>query len=122
MFDQRQIPALIARQFPQIQQDLCLAGAHAPLEAFKSIQVLTDFTKRMALEHDFKMVGKSMTLMGKIYEKGNSVVRNAVENIFIYSFSTLMCNCNIVEWRMVQSCMPSALYSVFIDQVLRSKC
>ena len=63
-----------------------------------------------------------MTLMGKLYEKGDSLVRNAVENIFIYSFSTLMCNCNIVEWRMVQSFMPSDLYAIFIEQVLKSKC
>jgi hypothetical protein len=122
MFDQQQIPALIARQFPEVQSDLCRAGAHAPLTAFQSIQVLTDFTKRMALEHDFATVGKCMTLMGKLYEKGNAIVRNAVENIFIYSFSTLMCNCNIVEWRMVQSYMPSELYAVFVEQVLKSKC
>jgi len=122
MFTQQEIPALIARQLPQVQQDLCRAGAHAPLTAFQSIQVLTDYTKRMALEHDFTMVGRSMTLMGKLYEKGDSLVRNAVENIFIYSFSTLMCNCNIVEWRMVQSFMPSDLYAVFIEQVLKSKC
>ena len=63
-----------------------------------------------------------MTLMGKLYAKGNRIVRNAVENIFIYSFSTLMCNCNIAEWRMVQSYMPAELYAVFVGQVLRSKC
>ncbi|HEY4109403.1 DUF7674 family protein [Puia sp.] len=122
MFTQQEIPALIARQLPQVQSDLCRAASGAPVTAFQSIQVLTDYTKRMALEHDFKMVGKCMTIMGKLYEKGNAVVRNAVENIFIYSFSTLMCNCNIVEWRMVQSYMPSQLYSVFVEQVLRSKC
>jgi hypothetical protein len=122
MFDQQQIPALVARQFPQVQQDLWRVGAQAPLTAFQSIQVLTDYTKRMALEHDFNMVGKSMTLMGKLYEKGNAIVRNAVENVFIYSFSALMCNCNIVEWRMVQSYMPPELYAVFVGQVLRSRC
>jgi len=92
------------------------------LPALQSIQALTDLTKRMALEHDFEMVEKCMTLVGKLYEKGNTAVRNAVENIFVYSFSTLMCNCNIAEWRMVQSYMPSELYAVFVEQVLRSKC
>jgi hypothetical protein len=98
MFDQQQAPALNA------------------------IQALTDLTKRMALEHDFEMVGKCMNLVGKLYEKGNPVVRNAVENVFIYSFSTLMCNCNIAEWRMLQSFMPTELYAVFVGQVLKSKC
>ncbi|HVU94933.1 MAG TPA: hypothetical protein VHE34_06890 [Puia sp.] len=120
MLNQQQIPALIARQLPQVQHDLCLAGTMPSV--YQSIQVLTDYTKRMALEHDFNMVGKCMTLIGKFYEKGNTIVRNAVENIFVYSFSSLMCNCNCVEWRMVQSYMPSRLYSVFVEQVLRSKC
>lgn len=120
MISQIEVPAFIAAQLPQVSRELCHAGA--PLTAYQSIQVLTDYTKRMALEHDFKAVGKCMSLMGKLYEKGNTLVRSAVENIFIFSFSSLMCNCNIVEWRMVQSYMPSELYAVFVQQVLKSKC
>jgi len=81
------------------------------------VQVLTDYTKRMALEHDFKMVGKCMTLMGTLYEKGNALTRSAVENIFIYSFSTMMCGCNIVEWKTIRSSMPDTLYALYIQQV-----
>lgn len=86
------------------------------------VQSLTDYTKRMALEHDFKMVGKCMDLMGMLYEKGNQLTRNAVENIFIYSFSTMMCTCNIVEWKVIRSSMPDALYNLYVQQVTRSKC
>jgi hypothetical protein len=96
MFDQQEMPALI--------------------------QTLTDYTKRMALEHNFKMVGNCMTLMGMLYEKGNMPTRSAVENIFVYSFSTLLYNCNIAEWRLVQSYMPAELYSVFMAQIMKSKC
>ena len=81
------------------------------------IQVLTDHTKRMALEHNFKMVGSCMTLMGMLYEKGDKLTRNAVENIFVYSFSTMMCNCNIVEWKVIRSAMPDSLYSLYVRQV-----
>lgn len=89
------------------------------IAALNAIQALTDLTKRMALEHNFEMVGKCMNQANMLYEKGNAAVRNAVENVFIYSFSTLMCNCNIVEWRMVQSYMPSELYAVFVKQVMK---
>ena len=75
----------------------------------------------MALEHEFKMVEKCMLLVEKIYEKGNVPVKNAVENVFIFSFSSIMTICNIVEWRIVQSFMPSCLYSLYIKQVLQSK-
>jgi hypothetical protein len=86
------------------------------------VQHLTDYTKRMALEHNFKMVRKCMTLMGMLYEKGNTLTRNAVENIFIYSFSTMMCSCNIVEWKVIRSTMPDALYNLYVQQVVKSKC
>ncbi|GGB15223.1 DUF7674 family protein [Puia dinghuensis] len=81
------------------------------------IQLLTDFTKRMALEHDFQTVRKCMTLMGRLYEKGNMQTRNAIENIFIYSFSTMMCSCNIVEWKVIRAAMPEPLYALYVQQV-----
>jgi len=63
-----------------------------------------------------------MEMMGLLYEKGNALTRNAVENIFIYSFSTMMCNCNIVEWKVIRASMPDPLYDLYVAQVLRSKC
>jgi hypothetical protein len=120
MLNQTQIPAYIAGELPQISREF--SGNGATLTAWQSIQVLTDYTKRMALEHDFKMVSQCMRLMGKLYQKGNAMVRAAIENVFIFSFSSLLYNCNIVEWRIVQSYMPSELYAIFIEQVLKSKC
>ena len=90
-------------------------------DIYKSIQTLTDYTKRMALEHNFKMVEKCLALVERIYDKGNALVKSAVENIFIFSFSSMRMLCNIVEWRMVQSYMPAGLYALYIQQVLCSK-
>ena len=103
---------------PQVKKELSHHGA--ALTAYQSMQVLTDYTKRMALEHDFKMVQKCMGLVETLYAKGNSPVKNAVENVFIFSFSSIMSRCNIVEWRMIQSFMPTDLYALYIQQVLKS--
>ena len=62
-----------------------------------------------------------MALADNIYEQGNPLVRNAIENVFIFSFSSIMALYNIVEWRIVQSYMPARLYALYIQQVLRSK-
>jgi len=85
------------------------------------MQTLTDYTKRVALEHNFKEVKACMSLVERIYNKGNALVKNAVENIFIFAFSSMRMLCNIVEWRMVQPFMPSGLYTLYIQQVMRSK-
>jgi hypothetical protein len=84
--------------------------------------VLADFTRRMAVEHNFSMVKKCMKLVDRIYEKGNQVVQLAVENVFVFSFSSLMGACNILECRVLQSYMPVRLYTLYVQQVLKSKC
>jgi hypothetical protein len=117
--NQFDVPAFIAVKLPQVKQDLRRPGKETSI--YQSIQVLTDYTKRMAIEHNFKMVEKCMALVEKIYDKGNSIVRNAVENVFIFSFSSIMTIFNIVEWRIVQSYMPSRLYSLYVQQCLRSR-
>lgn len=115
---QYEIPGFIAGKLPEIKKDLqgCRAG-----NVYQSIQVLTDYTKRMAIEHNFKKVEKCMALVERIYEKGNLLVKNAVENVFVFSFSSIMALCNIIEWRIVQSYMPARLYTLYMQQVLRSK-
>jgi hypothetical protein len=118
MISQYQIPALIAGQLPQAGRDIYRTGI--PITAYQSIQVLTDYTKRMALEHEFKTVGKCMRLMGRLYNEGNTLVRNAVETVFIFSFSSIMAGCNVIEWRIIQSFMPAELYKLYIRQVMQS--
>ena len=120
MISQYEVPALIATKLPQIKNDLSRNGNETSV--YQSIQVLTDYTRRMALEHNFAMVRQCMSLVEKIYGKGNVLVKNAVENVFVFSFSTLMSRCNAVEWRIVQSYMPSDLYMLYVSQVMKSKC
>ena len=118
MMNQYEVQGFIAGKLPQLKNDLTQSGPQATI--YQSMQVLTDYTKRMAIEHDFKMVERCMSLVQKIYEKGNTLVKNAVENVFIFSFSSIMTICNIVEWRIVQSYMPSCLYDLYVQQVLKS--
>ncbi|HEY4064830.1 MAG TPA: hypothetical protein VGM30_23160 [Puia sp.] len=120
MLSQWEVPAFIASKLPQVKKDLTRKGNE--LSIYQSIQVLTDYTKKMALEHEFKMVQQCMSLVEKIYERGNTLVRNAIENVFIFSFSSMLSRCNIVEWRIVQSYMPANLYGLYVKQILSSKC
>jgi hypothetical protein len=120
MLHQQDIPAFIADQMPEVKKDL--SAANGVPTAFTAIQALTDHTKRMAFQHDFVGLKNCMTLVQQIYKRGNTAVKNAVENIFIFAFSSILPRCNQVEWRLVQSCMPPDLYALYVNQVLRSKC
>ena len=117
MMNQYEVPVYISCKLPQIKNDLTRSGQKGNIH--QSIRVVADYTKRMALEHDFKMVEKCMRLVERIYDKGDACVKCAVENTFIYSFSSMLSIYNIVEWRMLQSYMPSGLYALYLRQVLK---
>ncbi len=89
---------------------------------FGAIQELTDQAKRLAIDHDFAGLKNCMSLVQHIYKSGNAAVKNAVENIFIFAFSSILPRCNQVEWRLVQSCMPAELYTLYVRQVTIAGC
>jgi hypothetical protein len=89
---------------------------------FSAIQELTDQAKHLALQHDFAGLKNCMSRVQRIYRGGNAAVKNAVENIFIFAFSSILPHCNQVEWRLVQSCMPTELYTLYIRQVTKAGC
>jgi hypothetical protein len=89
---------------------------------FSAIQELTDQAKHLALEQDFAGLKNCMNRVQKMYRSGNAAVRNAVENIFVFAFSSILPRCNHVEWRLVQSCMPPELYSLYVRQVTKAGC
>ncbi len=115
--NQYEVPALIADELPEVEKELHFLSTLGNVN--DAIKILTDYTKKMVLSHKFYQVSKCMQLADKIYKKGNGIVKNAVENIFIYSFSIMRISCNKVEWRMLQANIPPSLYTVYIHQVTR---
>jgi hypothetical protein len=95
---------------------------NTPPTVFSAIQELTDQAKRLAFQHDLTGLKDCMNLVQQIYKSGNTAVKNAVENIFIFAFSSILPHCNQVEWRLVQSCMPTELYSLYVRQVTKAGC
>ena len=109
--------AHIGSQLPQLRKELQQQKKN---DLYHSIQTLTDYTRRMAIEHNFGMVEKCMLLVEQLYKKGNALVKNAVENVFIFSLSSIINFCNIIEWKIIQSYMPSCLYALYIRQVMEA--
>jgi hypothetical protein len=113
-----EVPAIIEDELPAIKdqlQDKSIIG-----NVNKAMLVLVSYTKKMMRLHDLPAVAKCMSLADKIYNKGNDVVKNAVENVFIYAFSGMRSSCNKVEWKVIQAKMPITLYSIYVKQIYRS--
>ena len=113
-----EVPAIMEDELPAIKEELkenCILG-----NVNAAMQVLVKYTRKMIRLHDLTAVTKCMRLADKIYDKGNTMVKNAVENVFVYSFSGLRTCCDQLEWKRVQSKMPMTLYSLYVKQIYRS--
>jgi len=115
--NQYEVPACIADELPEIGNELKTVPSS---NVFKTLQCLAGYTRRMIAVHNYGAVRRSFTLAEKIYNHGNTVVRNAVENVFVYSFSAMLNRCEEKEVPAIHAMMPLSLYSVYVRQVLKS--
>jgi len=109
------VPEFICTKLPDIKNDLQeieLTG-----DVYASMQVLTDYTKKVAVRHDLKKVALCLELAEKIFYKGNQHVKQAVKNVFVHSFTCLKLACRPSEWNRLMSYMPSTLYGLYLNQI-----
>ncbi len=121
MITQIQVPLFLEERLPEIKPALQKAAGPAVNTVFTAVQCLTDFTRRMIKEHNDSMTARCLSLAGRLYIKGNDVVRTAVENIYIYSFSSLLNSCDDCKQRnKLQAAMPTGLYKAYVKQITKS--
>ncbi|MCD2421971.1 hypothetical protein LQ567_04310 [Niabella pedocola] len=115
--NQYEIPAMIEDELPAIVHELETTRQFG--NALQIMQVLVRFVKRMLTAHNLPVVIKCMRMVDAIYEKGDHIVKNAIENVFILSFSGLQKKCSMAEWRLLSTKIPIILYSVYIQQLYK---
>lgn len=83
------------------------------------IQIFTDRIREMIRKNENRLLFKSLEKMDHIYKKGDITLKNAVENIFIYSLDYLTASCNI-EYRRVIFCNISPeLQKIYFRQIYK---
>ena len=118
MINQYEVPAYLVDEFPELKEEL--KSISPTLNIFKSIQCFSDYTKRKVLQHDLQVVKRCFAIAEKIYSNGNTIVRDAIENLFVYSFSSLLNLGGKDEKRELQGLMPLCLHAAYVQQILRS--
>jgi hypothetical protein len=116
--NQYEVPACIEDEFPEIRNELKMVAPSG--NVFKTLQCLAGYTRRMIAVHNYRAVRKSFLLAEKIYNHGNTVVKNAIENVFVYSFSAMLNRCEEQEVPVIHAMMPLSLYSAYVRQMLKS--
>jgi hypothetical protein len=116
MINQYEVAACLKDELPQVSRTLPILAA---LDVVANIQVLTDYARNRAVLMDLKEVRKCMLFAERMYSKGNQYVRDVIENVFVFSFSTLFL-CDRRRKMQLQALIPLSLYSVYVRQITAS--
>ena len=89
------------------------------LDINKTICCLTEFLKKKFLMHDMESVKKVLRIADTIYNKGDHTVKASIENIFVFSLSTIMPK-EKRKRRELQSNIPTTLFHLYVHQIMHS--
>ena len=121
MMNQNEALFFLEDKLPEMKEDLARKSPkEGILPVFSSIQCLTDFMIRQVKTHNRQMLKRGFSVADKLYQRGNGNVKNAIEVVFIHSFSILFTTCATrLERMQLQSLMPLHLYEVYVAQASR---
>lgn len=118
MINQFEVPAYLADELPEIREEL--KSVLPTFSVIKSIQCLSDYTRRKVMQHNLRLVRKCFAVAETMYVNGNTMVRDAIENVFIYSFSSILNMNSKEENRKIQALIPLCLHTAYVQQILKS--
>ena len=88
---------------------------------YKDIQHLTNYTRQAVDKHNYTLAKRCFRLAEKLYNQGDVIVKNAIENIFVFSFSSIIPQGG-VERIILKSYIPLTLYALYVKQVNQGGC
>jgi hypothetical protein len=90
MLPDSKISQLIGLQIPGLsfpaEQQVPMKGTVS-----KVIHTFADYTSRMIRGEQLQEVRRCFTIAGVLYHNGSNVLRNAIESVFMYTLSPLLC-------------------------------
>jgi len=118
MINQLEIPMYLEEALPEFSDELKAGGQH---NAADMVSALTSFTCSKIREHNYSAVRRSFTVAEKLFSKGNEAVKNAIESIFVYSFTRMFMTYPEEKPKLL-SLIPMTLYTLYISQVCHKGC
>ena len=106
-----EIPGLATKEYP----------VRLSLRTFASIHHFSAYTRHAVEEHDFPAAKKCFGLAEELYQHGDRVVRMLIENVFIFSLSSITPQ-GPSQKTLLKSIIPSALYRLYLKQVMSCGC
>ncbi len=115
MINQYEVPALIEDAVPALRKPL--HQFPAVFHIYETVACLSHYTCQQLQEHHYSMAAPCLRVAGRLYERGNQIVKNAIANHFLPALCHVPVNDAITRIK-IYSLIPSSLYGLFIQHQL----
>lgn len=86
--EESEVLEILGNEFPAINSDL--EKIPNVVNVYKSIKCFADFTKQLVSKGNLKEVKHCFNIAEKMLCQGNNTVKNAIENVYIFSLSSVL--------------------------------
>ena len=116
MISQEELPQFIENSMPELS-DICHnENSHNP---YRVVKQLLQYTTTNIAKHNLNAAKQCLALAEQLYRKGNNVIKNAIENVFVFSFSHAFFH-NDPNRKEVLDIVPPSLYELYRRQLVNS--
>jgi len=116
MLHQEDLTEYIHHEMPELSG---IVREETAPSVYNIVRHMLKYTKSQVIRHNLDAAKKCMTLAEQLYYKGNNAIKNAIENVFIFSFShTFFLDED--KRKEIMSILPDSLYKLYRKQLLNS--
>lgn len=116
MINQQELPGIVEKEVPELSGVFETAMCK---NAYDIVRQLFKYTATQVFQHNMTAAKKCLSLAEQLYKKGNTTIKNAIENVYVYSFSHAFF-CDDARKKEVMQIVPVSLYELYKKQVVNS--
>jgi hypothetical protein len=116
MIDQQELPGFVEQQVPELTEKL-KNGSYR--NAYDIVRQLFNYTASQIVKHNIAAAKKCLSVAEQLYQAGNTTIRNAIENVYVYSFSSEFFY-DEARRHDLMAIVPGSLYEIYKRQVINS--
>jgi hypothetical protein len=116
MISQDELPSYIEKSIPELSKEIKRAKC---ANAYDMVKQMLAYTTLQVLRQNRDAAKTCLSLVAQLYKKGNKHVKNAIENVYVYSFSHAFFH-NEEKRKEMMEIIPLPLYELYKKQVINS--
>lgn len=108
----------ITSNIPELKKQISRANGFK--NSYALIRVIAKYTQKMVDQHRGESVDACLKLVGRCYSQGDATVKNAIENVFVFSLDSILFSYTAIERKKALNKIPTSLYTAYLKQVYAS--